>query len=211
MPMSQPNFVYLVGGEAEWRALLTAALEARSRWQVRFYADGATWLQAAAHVEPGCVVMDLDEPGVGGLDVLNGMNASGAAHAAVMLSGTATIAVIVEAMRAGAIDVVQRPATWDALQSALIAAYQHLRRKTERDRCRRRALDRIDRLSPRERDVMTGMLEGLPNKLIAHRLGLSPRTVEVHRASLMAKMESGSLVDVMRCAVSADLFQLDLT
>ena len=152
----------------------------------------------------GCVLTDVRMPGLDGLELLRQLKQGGFRRPVVVMTAHGDVPMAVRAMKAGAADFVEKPFDDEALLAATEAA---LGRRAGH-RCRRGGRcreERIASLSPREREVLDLLVAGKPNKLIARDLGLSPRTVEVHRARLMARLGVGSLAEAVRLAVHAEL------
>lgn len=204
--MNKSAWIYIVDDDDDLRHSLEDLIKTcGGGWRFRSFASGEAWLRYAAHEEPGCVLLDLHLPGTSGLDVLGRMRAMQAAHETIVLTGEGNVAAAVAAMSAGALNFLEKPVAWTALRQAVEAAFIQLDDRSERQRRSADARARVERLSSRERDVLMGLIEGLPNKLIAQRLGLSPRTVEAHRASIMEKMALDSFADLLKCAFAAGL------
>lgn len=169
------------------------------------YASGDAFLAQAKSAAPGCVLLDIRMPGMDGLDVQQAMIDRGIALPVVMLTGHGDVTLAVRAMKAGAVDFLEKPFEKIALLAAVEKAFDRLR---EGDRLQMSAADasvQLASLTGRERDVVKGLIQGHPNKTIAFDLGISPRTVEIHRANLMRKLGAGSLSDVLQIAFAAKL------
>ncbi|SEN79300.1 two component transcriptional regulator, LuxR family [Sphingomonas gellani] len=197
--MTRP--VYLVDDDDALRGEMNEALTTAGFHTVAF-ADGCGFIAAVGELEPGCVVLDLTMPRCDGLMVLDAIRRAGAAHSAVMLTGHGSIPVAVAAMQAGAVNFLEKPFS---LRKLVVAVEQGLARLDADDHERTgriQASTALARLSAREREVLQGMVDGLPNKLIAHRLGLSTRTVEVYRANTLTKLGTKSLSDAVKIALA---------
>lgn len=204
MGMRERRNVYIVDDDFEVRGELSEALELRG-FAVDAFADGNSFLSAQAALPAGCVVLDLNMPGLGGIDVQQALVERHALHKIVMLTGSGSVSTAVRAMHAGAIDFLEKPFHVDDLVRAIGSAVNRQLLEVEEDTRRRQAEDQIARLSERERDVLCGMVLGLANKIIAYRLGLSTRTVEAYRAQLMHKLEVKSLAEAVQIAMEAHL------
>jgi len=153
---------------------------------------------------PGCVLLDIRMPGLDGLDVQRTLNERGSDFPVIILTGHGDIALSVRALKAGAVDFIEKPFGKAELIAALEEAFARL------DDNGRHRLDaaaanvRLAALTPRERDVLDGLVAGLPNKTIAFDLEISSRTVEVHRANLMSKLGVRSLSQMLRIAFAAE-------
>lgn len=169
------------------------------------HASGDSFLAQARSAAPGCVLLDIRMPGMDGLEVQQAMNDRGVALPVVMLTGHGDIALAVRAMKAGAVDFLEKPFEKSALLAAVEKAFDRLR---QGDRLQMRATDaavQLASLTARERDVVGGLIQGHPNKTIGFDLGISPRTVEIHRANLMRKLGAVSLSEVLQIAFAAKL------
>jgi two-component system response regulator FixJ len=176
-----------------------------SGYAVSTYASGDAFLQVAKDAEPGCVLLDVRMPGMDGLEVQQVMAERGIAMPVVVLTGHGDITVAVRAMKGGAVDFIEKPFEKAVLLTAIVAAFERLDDVEARAARASDAAVAIAALTSREQDVLKGMAQGLPNKTIAFDLGISPRTVEVHRANLMAKLQVKSLSEALRIAFAAGL------
>ncbi|HEX8125258.1 MAG TPA: response regulator transcription factor [Allosphingosinicella sp.] len=176
-----------------------------SGYRVRPFASGVELLRQARSLEPGCILLDVRMPGMDGLEVQQALREAGVALPVIIMTGHGDIAVAVSAMKAGAIDFIEKPFEKEVLLTALEQGFSRLR-KEERNRHKAEEAElRIASLTPREREVLAGLAEGLANKTIAYDLGLSPRTVEIHRANLMQKLGVHSLSEALRIAFAAGM------
>jgi two-component system, LuxR family, response regulator FixJ len=150
----------------------------------------------AAH--PGCLVLDVRMPGMSGLEMQHELNIRGATIPVIFITGHGDIPMAVEAMQHGAFDFLQKPfrdqELLDRVQNALTRDAENRMRLRLTDRIR----ERLASLSPREREVLELVTQGKANKMVAGDLGVSQRTVEIHRAHVMQKMEAGSLAELVR-------------
>jgi len=151
----------------------------------------------------GCLVLDVRMPEMGGLDLQEKLEADGVCLSVIIITGHGDVSTAVRAMKAGAIDFIEKPfsdqALLDRIQQAIEAHRVCLRRKS----IRAQVNERLVRLSPRERDVMSQVVMGKSNKAVASNLGLSPKTVEVHRARVMEKMQAKSLPELVRLDIAS--------
>lgn len=204
MNMREERHVYIVDDDAEVRAELGEALELRG-FLVAAFEGGEVFLEREAGLAPGCVVLDLNMPGMGGMEVQAALVERSTRHKIVMLTGAGSVSTAVRAMHAGAIDFLEKPFHVDDLVRAIGSAVNRQLQEVQQDSRRRQAEELTGRLSDRERDVLCGMVLGLANKVIAYRLGLSPRTVEAYRAQLMQKLGVRSLAEAVQVALEAGL------
>ena len=174
-------------------------------FQVRVHESGVELLKQLRQLEPGCILLDIRMPEMDGLQVQEELRKAGCLFPVIIMTGHGDIAVAVQAMKAGAIDFIEKPFEKQTLVSALEVGRQRLDRAATSDARAEEANARLNILTPRERDVLIGLVRGLPNKTIAYDLGISPRTVEIHRANLMEKLEVRSLSEALRIAFAAGL------
>jgi two-component system response regulator FixJ len=176
-----------------------------SGFEVETYADGVAFLDAVKGAAPGCILLDVRMPGMDGLEVQAELNARGVPMPVIVLTGHGDISTAVVAMKGGAVDFIEKPFEKTVLLDAIERAFERLDQKVEAATSEQDAKTRLSVLTQREVDVLRGLVRGHPNKTIAYDLGISPRTVEVHRANLMAKLGVGSLSEALRIAFGAGL------
>ena len=172
---------------------------------VRVHDSAAGFLAVIATLQPGCVVTDVRMPGLNGIDLLRRVKALEVNFPVIIMTGHADIALAVQAMKAGAIDFIEKPFDDDLMISAIRAALDSHNEIGLRDAEMAGTQVKLRALSSREREVVNGLVAGHPNKTIAYDLGLSARTVEVHRANAMTKMGASSLSGLVRMALLAGL------
>jgi len=159
----------------------------------------------AAEGQPyACLLLDVRMPGVGGLEVLERLAAAGPSIPVIMMTGHGEVPTAVRAMKAGAVDFVEKPLDGAVLMECIGRALALSERARFDKELSQRASGRIAALTPREREVLEALVAGRPNKVIAHQLGISPRTVEIHRARVMEKMQAQSLSDLVRMSLSTN-------
>ena len=176
-----------------------------SGFDTRTYQSGVEFLKDVKHADAGCVLLDVRMPVVDGLEVQRELNDRGIALPVIVLTGHGDISIAVQAMKAGAIDFLEKPFEKAQLLVALDAGFAKLERREDAAVSAHDAEVRIAALTAREQDVLRGLARGHPNKTIAYDLGISPRTVEVHRANLMTKLEVRSLSEALRVAFAAGI------
>jgi len=168
------------------------------------YASAEEFLDAPAPEAPCCLVLDVRMPGMGGLELLERLRRKGSTLPVIVMTGHGDVAMAVRAMKAGALDFIEKPfndeALLDLVRHALALSVRGGGRAAERTLAR----ERRGRLTPREGEILQGVAEGLLNKQSADRLGLSTRTVELHRAHIMEKTEAKSASDRVRWAGLAE-------
>ncbi|MGV2104207.1 response regulator transcription factor [Rhizobium sp. 21-4511-3d] len=197
--LSAEPIVYVVDDDEDMReSLLDLFLVTKKRASA--FSNGPEFLEMADISAPGCLVVDLRMPGGTGLDLQQHLSLAGSRLPVIFLTGHADIAASVKAMKAGATDFITKPFASQDLLDAVDHAIRldSERRKTDAEYGRIRAL--ADTLTPREKEVMSAVVSGLMNKQVAYELGISEMTVKLHRMSLMRKMQSRSLADLVRKA-----------
>lgn len=200
--MNSIKIIHLVDDEEAIRKSAGFMLRT-SGYTVHSYASGTEFLKAASAAEIGCVLLDVRMPDLDGLQVQAAMRERGITMPVVVLTGHGDVSVAVQAMKAGAIDFLEKPFEKAAVLDAIERGFARLENSGAREIEESEAEVRLALLTPREREVLDGLARGYPNKTIAYDLGISSRTVEVHRASLMNKLAAHSLSDVLRIAFAA--------
>lgn len=194
--------LYLVDDDEALRTELEELLEMRG-FDVTAYPSGKIFLDHADELEPGCVLLDYNMPLLTGLDVLSRMGERHLPHKVIILTGHGQVSIAVTAMQRGAVHFLEKPIGTSELLPAIGAACEALDEESALHARRKDARERIDRLSPREIEVLREICAGKPNKIIAYELDLSIRTVENHRANVMTKTEAKSLAELIRLALAA--------
>lgn len=179
------------------------ALLLRSAGYAAAVRASAEQLLANLPPEAGCLIADIRMPGgMDGISLLEALRRRGQHLPTIVVTGHGDVPLAVRAMKAGAVDFIEKPYEDTAILDAVAAA---LASRPVADGARTAALKQIALLSPREREVLEGLVAGKLNKIIAHELGISPRTVEVHRANVMEKLGTGSLSGAVRLALQAGI------
>jgi FixJ family two-component response regulator len=201
--MSRRRMVHIVDDEARVRDSL-ALLLSTAQIETRSYASAEEYLASVRWDEPACVVLDNQLPGLSGIDLLKRIAETASDTAVIMITGYGDVPTAVAAMRAGAYHFVQKPIDAEALlitvEEALARSDKILDHQAESQEIRRRCA----LLTQREREVFDSLVEGLPTKLIAHRLGITSRTAEHHRAAVMHKMQARTISHLVRMALTSD-------
>ncbi|MGN6621848.1 MAG: response regulator FixJ [Sphingomonas sp.] len=200
--MAENPFIYLVDDDDSVRRSIGFMLKT-SGFSVRAYPSGIDFLKDAKALDPGCILLDIRMPDMDGLEVQRELAARGIAMPVIVLTGHGDVATAVEAMKNGASDFIEKPFEKAVLLEAIERASERLARAEESSASEREAKVRIAALTARERDVLRELARGHPNKTIAYDLGISPRTVEVHRANVMTKLGVRSLSEALRIAFAA--------
>lgn len=174
-----------------------------SGFTVRAYESGVELLKSASNLKTGCILLDVRMPGMDGLEVQAALKEKGIILPVIIMTGHGDVSLAVQAMKAGALDFIEKPFEKAVLLSSIEHGVERLKRSAAHfDRADAAAV-RLQALTPREREVLDGLAKGLPNKTIAYDLRISPRTVEIHRANLMAKLGVRSLSEALRIAFAA--------
>ena len=196
--------VHVVDDDESARESLAFLLEAAD-FEVVSHASAQALLDALPLDGAGCVITDMRMPDMNGLELVRELNARGSRAPIIMITGHGDIPLAVEAMRAGVADFIEKPfgeaRILDALNRALEAGPSPASAQASDETAVVR--QRLETLSERERQVLDGVVDGHPNKVIARDLGISPRTVEIYRAKLMAKMHADNLAALVRMTLSA--------
>lgn len=175
-----------------------------SGYDVRTYNSGVRFLEEFTGEERGCVITDVRMPGITGLAMAARLHSLGSKLPIIVITGQADVPMAVEAMKAGVRDFIEKPFDDVAILNAVEAALAHEGRTDGDGNGERTELrQRIDALTPRERQVLSALVAGKANKVTARDLAISPRTVAIYRANVMSKMRAGSLSELVRMAISA--------
>jgi two-component system response regulator FixJ len=197
------NVVHLIDDDEDVRRAL-AFLLGTAGLAVKVYETASAFLERQDDFSPGCIVSDVRMPGIDGLELLRRLREKGSPIPVIVMTGHADVQMAVEAMKNGAVDFIEKPFADDVLLGAIARAIE-LAGQAPAPGKDAAARERFASLSDRERQVLSGLLAGLPNKTIAYDLGLSPRTVEVHRANVMTKAGVSSLSELVRLALQAGI------
>jgi len=206
--MTDRRMIHIVDDEEAIRRSASFMLKT-SGFNVQTWSSGVAFLKEVRAVEEGCVLLDVRMPGMDGLEVQQALANDGIGMPVIVLTGHGDIGTAVRAMKAGAVDFLEKPFEKAKLIEAIEAGFAQLDDKAGRADRSLSASTAISALTDRERDVLEGLAQGLPNKTIAYDLGISPRTVEVHRANLMNKLGVRSLSDALRLAFAAGMGKSD--
>ena len=193
------GIVYVIDDDASARDSLEFLLDVAGV-RVRSFASADTFLKAAPPLAGACVVTDVRMPGMSGIELAEEMKRRGAGVPVIIITGHADVPLAIQAMKAGVADFIEKPFDDQVMLTAIHNALAQQAGDEGAAAERQRVLDRIATLSPREREVMDGLVAGKANKVIAFDLDISARTVEVYRANLMMKMQAKTLSDLVRMA-----------
>ncbi|MGY4258054.1 two-component system response regulator FixJ [Bradyrhizobium sp. USDA 4516] len=196
--------ILVIDDDAAMRDSLAFLLDVRG-FCVATYETASGFLGDAASGPVDCIVSDIRMPGMSGLELVRKLKADRVDCPVILITGHGDVTLAVEAMKAGAVDFIEKPFEDEVLLRAINSVLEARPTKPADDTTKLQAEARLADLSSRERDVLQGLLVGKINKVIAHDLGISPRTVEVYRANVMAKTNVRSMSELMRIAIAAGL------
>ena len=199
--MNHDPVIHLVDDDADVRHALAFALTT-SGWTVRVYASAEAFLATWPGTQAGCLVADLRMPGMDGLELIRHLRELDPDFPAIMMTGHGDVRLAVAAMKAGASDFIEKPFDEMTLSTAIGEAISKAGTTSEQQIADRADATKRERLTQRENEVLDGLLDGCSNKTIALALGISPRTVETHRASIMMKMAVKSLPELVRACLN---------
>jgi FixJ family two-component response regulator len=189
--------VFIVDDEPAVRESLRCLLESGGL-RVETYATGGEFLDRYDPARPGCLLLDVRMPGLNGLEVQERLASQPISVPVIIITGYGDVALAVRAVKAGAVDVIEKPVRHEVLMACIETAFA-LDAKARRDYAERRSVqERISRLTPREREIMDLLVEGYSATEVAVRLNLSPKTVETHRAHILEKMHAESHVRLVQ-------------
>jgi two-component system response regulator FixJ len=196
--------VYVVDDDDAVRDSLEILLETAGH-RVRTFSSALAFLDALGALGPGCAVLDVRMPEMDGLTLQEELNTRGVHLPVIVMTGHGDVPIAVRAMKAGALDFLEKPFSDEALLESVRGALQQAKRTARQGAIADEAVGRLAHLTEREKQVLEKLVAGLPNKTIAYDLGISPRTVEIHRARVMDKMHVKSLPELVRLAIAAGI------
>jgi two-component system response regulator FixJ len=196
--------VYVIDDDEAMRDSLNFLL-ASTGFDVVLFESAQIFLDALPGLAFGCVLSDVRMPGIDGIELLKRMKARNSPLPIVIMTGHGDIPLAVEAMKLGAVDFLEKPFDDDRLVAMIETAIRRAEPAAKSEALTQDIVARVATLSPRERQVMDGLIAGLSNKLIARDYDISPRTIEVYRANVMTKMQANSLSELVRLAMRAGL------
>ena len=194
--------IFVVDDDEAVRDSLGALLESAG-FEVETFSSGADFLDRLDPKRGGCIVLDVRMPGLSGLEIQEKLTEKRITLPVIIITGHGDVPIAVQAIKAGAMDFIEKPFGDDIILESVGRALERGRRN-KRDASSAVEIEaRMARLTPREREVLGQLVIGNPNKIIAYELGISPRTVEIHRARVIEKMEARSLSHLVRLAITA--------
>jgi two-component system, LuxR family, response regulator FixJ len=202
--MPGEQLIYVVDDDDAVRDSLSLLLEA-SEFAVRTFASAEQFLAAAPRLHPGVVISDIRMPDMDGLELQRRLTDLRFSFPLIIMTGRGDVPLAVQAMKAGALDFLEKPFAADAILNVAAAALTRLAERADKDELAATASGRLALLTRREREVLDGLLDGLPNKSIGYDLAISPRTVEIHRGRVMDKMGARSLSELVQLSLAAGM------
>ena len=202
--MTTKGHVYVIDDDEAMRDSLNFLLDS-SGFGVTLFDDAQAFLDVLPGLAFGCVVSDVRMPGIDGIELLKRMKAQQSPFPILIMTGHGDVPLAVEAMKLGAVDFLEKPFEDDRLTTMIETAIRQAEPAAKNEAISQDIAARVASLSPRERQVMEGLIAGLSNKLIAREYDISPRTIEVYRANVMTKMQANSLSELVRLAMRGGL------
>ena len=203
------DYVYVVDDDADIRDSMRLLLEVAG-FKVRCFTSARHFL-ADDHPKHGCLIADVRMPDMSGLDLQVEVTRRHIGLPVIIITGHGDVPLAVQAMKAGAIDFLEKPFDDDLMLASVRRAMEVGSQVRSRSAESQAAKELLSSLTPRERSVLDKLVQGRSNKIVAHELGISPRTVEIHRAHIMTKMEASSLSDLVRLVLAAEPDSIDRT
>ncbi len=194
--------VYVIDDDEAMRHSLEFLLNSAD-FEVTLFESAQGFLEGVAELEFGCVVSDVRMPGIDGIEMLRRLQTLNCRFPVIIMTGHGDVPLAVEAMKLGAFDFLEKPFDDDLLISMIDSGLKRAEPEARNEAVTREIAERVATLSPRERQVMDGLVAGLSNKAIAREYDISPRTIEVYRANVMTKMQASSLSELVRLAMRA--------
>ena len=203
------EYVFVVDDDADIRDSMRMLLEVAG-YKVRCFTSAKHFL-ADEHPKHGCLIADVRMPDMSGLELQVEVTRRHIDLAVIIMTGHGDVPLAVQAMKAGAIDFLEKPFDDDIMMASVRRAMEIGSQARSRTAESNAAKDLLSSLTPRERSVLDKLVQGRSNKIVAYELGISPRTVEIHRAHIMTKMEASSLSDLVRLVLAAEPDSIDRT
>jgi two-component system response regulator FixJ len=194
--------VYLIDDDEAVRVSTAMLLEAAGL-EVSSFGSSRDFLAIASQLRPGCILTDVCMPDIDGLELQKKLGELGLHLPVVVMTGHADVPMAIKALKAGATDFIEKPFKEEVLLDAIQAAIASIRDSAGLDEQKALIRSKLAELTPREREVLSGLVAGKQHKVIAQELGMSPRTVEVHRSRIMSKTGADSLSDLVRWDILA--------
>lgn len=199
--MAEATTVYVVDDDPGMRDSVRFLLEARG-FSVEAFGSAQDFLKSSGPRRTGCLIVDVRMPDMTGLELQERLAQQNSRLSIVVMTGHADVAMAVGAMKAGAVDFIEKPFSDDALLDSVGRALEQSRQLSSREETSAELSGRLETLTAREREILDHLVTGSPHKVIAHELSISPRTVEVHRARIMQKLGARNLADLVRMTMA---------
>jgi len=194
------SHIYIIDDDDLVRISLEAVLKSEG-FNTTVFSSGESFLEVAWEIGPGCVLLDVKMKDMNGLQVLKALKGRLDHLAVIIMSGHGDIAMALQAIRLGALDFIEKPFSFDTILLALEKTYEV--HATQKESQITESNDSLSSLTGREREILKFLVQGDQNKIIARKLGISHRTVEVHRARIMRKTGAGNFAELVKIAVTA--------
>jgi two-component system, LuxR family, response regulator FixJ len=194
--------IYIIDDDEAVRDSLAIQLEAAG-FKVAAFESGPDFMAKVSTLVPGCLISDVRMPEIDGLELQNRLTVMKLNFPVIIITGHGDISLAVRAMRAGAVDFVEKPFSEETILRSIRLAQTRFEQTSKNEAAGGTARARLALLTPREREVFDGLVAGRQNKVIAYDLSISPRTVEIHRARVVEKMQAQSLSELVRLALAA--------
>jgi two-component system, LuxR family, response regulator FixJ len=204
--MAEDAFVYVIDDDGAMRDSLAFLLDSAGI-SVATFESASSFLEALPRIESGCVVTDVRMPGIDGIELLKRLKQEKPALCVIVITGHGEIPLAVQAMKLGAMDFLEKPFDDERLIEAVRSALASIADKAKADAVTAQVASRVAVLSPRERQVLEGLVAGHSNKTMARDLQISPRTVEVYRDNVMTKLQVANLSELVRLAMRAGVLK----
>jgi two-component system response regulator FixJ len=198
--MAPRGKVYVIDDDGAMRDSLAFLLDA-AEFEVTLFESAQHFLDVLPSVDFGCVISDVRMPGIDGIELLKRLKTSRSSLPVLIMTGHGDVPLAIEAMKLGAVDFLEKPFDDDRLIGMIDTALKQAEAGARSEAAVLDIAARVESLSPREHQVMEGLVAGLSNKQIARDYDISPRTIEVYRANVMTKMQAGSLSELVRLAM----------
>lgn len=195
--------VFIVDDDEDLRSSLQDLVEAEGL-SARSFASARQFLQAVGETRAGCLIVDIHMPGMDGLELQRKLRQERISIPVIVITGCGDVPKAVNALKAGAVDFIEKPFSGELVLRSVREALEISKRVQEKEALTAHAVDHVERLTPREREVFNHLVLGDSNKMIAAKLSISPRTVEVHRARIMEKMRAQSLSHLVQMALALE-------
>jgi len=204
------GFVFVIDDDDALRDSVSLLVQLHG-FQVQAFASGGAFLDRAPELSRGCILLDVRLPDLSGLEVMREMKRFGVNFPTIIMTAFADVALAVKAMKAGAADFIEKPFREETLLESIYTALDHDAESVRQQLQSEEITARLGQLTPREKQVLKLVVDGDQNKHIARVLGISPRTVEIHRSRVMEKTKARNLSHLIRMTLAIDLSDVDIS